>query len=811
MDHLSNHPIKKVLAQSPNYLHLAFDKVRLLPHQIAIFRSVLSRWPINGLIADEVGLGKTIEAGAVMSYAAKFLHVKTIALFVPASLRRQWQSEMYHLFGLEFYIYESESGKLVFYIDGVLIREVSGVSQADYFDHGIGHIIFSWHYLRQLGHAGSSLLSQDRPIDMLVVDEAHAARMSQQLNGDLTQTRLYQLLSQVSSHIPHKLLLTATPFQTAVQDYSSLLNLFMGENGVEESSMRRISLLNRNLRLQNQQKLDAVVEMLNNNSYAIDLFPEDLDTEDAAVLLALYEEKGYLKHHPSTVYTVRNTRDQLKKIGYEFPDVIISSTPVTLDALQLDLLRLISDYIGTNLFSFETAIGTKGIGFVKTVYNQRIVSSFRACYETLNRRIEKLRANIRNRRANISISNATSEDDLELNDTAADGVILTDAQIAIAETEIRFIDEILVKTRGRIFDAEVMVDPKVEEAVRLIEDHLALGDRIIVFSRFTSTTAFLVERLMSLDAFSFGRFEGNYKQIIKGANIENVSRNSIAEQFAAGRFPVIVCSDAASEGLNLQSANVLINIDVPWNPARILQRFGRVDRFGQKKASIYFYNLFYPDTIEDTMYTRLHRRNQEFRALLGSTPEITSHQHLHSLNLMRNEDAEQWSYKNTLLNLEPADNIRPHQVILQRLSRIPDFQILDETITYNGNSYNYSTDQMNSQYLDLNHNLFLAIGADINHLSGLFNAKGDMLFLCRSDETKIYPLLGLEGILDHCILYRWLQPLLPSDSIELQTLQRDFIDFLNRHPKQVINHNNVSFANVLENSIYDGLNCKKID
>lgn len=811
----------KLLSNSPNYFHFFFVKVRLLPHQVAIYQSMLSRWPVQGLIADEVGLGKTIEAGAIVSYAVRFLNVKRIALLVPASLRGQWQSEMHQLFGLKFYIYEPDGCRLVFYGDGGEEDEttdiIEGVNPGNFFDHGIESIIFSWHYLRQVNADGSFRLSVQDNIDLMVVDEAHGARMSRQLNSEIETTRLYQLLDQLAPAVAHKLLLTATPFQTSVDDYISLINILMGESRVDESSMDRVSILNRNFRLENQQKVDAVAELVNYTAYKIDGLPGDLDSDDPAALFRLYSDPMYLNNHPTTIYTVRNTRDRLKAIGYTFPNTHISSHAIILETKQTDLISLITAYIDNQLFNFETSIGVRGLGLVKTIYSQRIVSSFQASYDTLEKRNEKLQRYIEKRTASIAVADGQNEDDADLVDNAATtaAIAVTNAEIAIAQTEIEYIQEILNKITRRLFVGTEIVDPKVEEAIRIIQHHLSQGDKVIVFSRFTSTTAFLVERLKRLNSFSFGRFEGDYKQVIEGTNVENMSRELIARRFAEGAFPVIVCSDAASEGLNLQSANVVINVDVPWNPARILQRFGRIDRFGQKKTELYFYNLFYPGTIEDRMYSRLHRRNLEFRELLGTTPDITSRGHLRDLNLVMDDTNEVLSYKNTLLQLQPKDNIRPHEIILERLNCLPAFEITKTSIRYENMLHSYSTDELDALYLDLNHPLFAEIDLSTTHLTGLYNSKEDLLFICVKDndsnnKDKVYPLLNLSDILDHIVLNNWLSPALPADSISLQTPENDLDDFLKRQAKGVINHNKILFIGSSENQLYKGLHYKPL-
>ncbi|MEO8174068.1 MAG: DEAD/DEAH box helicase [Sediminibacterium sp.] len=802
--------LKQLLSESPNYSHLVFDKVKLLPHQIAIYQSVLSRWPVNSLIADEVGLGKTIEAGAVMRYATTFLQVQRIAVLVPSSLRNQWQAEMYHLFGVKCFIYEPEQSRLVFYQDGEITDEISNVTPGNYFNHGVNRIIFSWHYLRQSGTNGQFKLSADDEIDMIVVDEAHGARASQQPDGDIDSTKLHQFLSEIGPVIPHKLLLTATPFQTSAEDYVSLLNLLMGENGVDKDSMDRISLLNRHYNLQSQQEVDAVTELLNNTAYRIDGLPSGVTLDDPAALYDLYDDRFYIRNHPTTIYTARNTRDQLKKIGYKFPEAQISSIAVELESKQSDLIQLINSYVENYLFNFERAIGVRGLGLVKTVYNQRIVSSFQACYTTFQKRYARLQSYVAEQAAAVAVTNSANEDDIDIVTIGMPTAPITDSQIGIAKTEMDFVGEILIKLSKRLFIGNDIVDPKIEEALRIILHHLSQQDKVIVFSRFTSTTAYLVDRLSQLDQFSFGRFEGDFKQVIKGEQVEEVSRQSIARRFAQGEFPVIVCSDAASEGLNLQAGNVVINVDVPWNPARILQRFGRIDRFGQQKEILYFYNLFYPGTIEDRMYARLHRRNLEFRELLGTTPDITSIEHLRFLNILGNDTHNLLSYENTLLRLEPSDNIRPHEIILEHLAQISAFTISETAIVYEGNSYDYSTSELNPSYLDLAHPLFAHIEQDLSGLTGLYNAGVVLLFVCVTDHEKAYPIIGTAALLRHVVLRKWLTGTVLTNGISLMAPEVDFMRFLSLEGKNVINHNKVSFNNSIPNELYQGLHFKKM-
>ncbi|MFW9888794.1 MAG: helicase-related protein [Candidatus Thorarchaeota archaeon] len=214
---------------------------------------------------------------------------------------------------------------------------------------------------------------------------------------------------------------------------------------------------------------------------------------------------------------------------------------------------------------------------------------------------------------------------------AADDHMMLKALSQKALTEIQNIDRLLFDLRNAFFEQSKVKDPKLARLKELLRDHSSKDRRILVFSRFTSTTSAIIDELEEfVDRVGVGRFDGECARIYRIASdkveYDDCSRGDIVEALQKGRIGILVSSDAASEGLNLHAANVVINVDVPWNPSRLLQRFGRVDRLGQVAEDVYLINLYYPNSIEERMYSVLEARRTDFRAVLGEVPEIMSDQ-----------------------------------------------------------------------------------------------------------------------------------------------------------------------------------------
>lgn len=784
------------LINSPLFYQYSFKNVRLLPHQIGIYNTLLSRWPVKGLIADEVGLGKTIEAGAILDYMSTFLNSRNNCLLVPSSLKYQWQSEMYYLFGIKFYVFENSTSSLVFKPNN---KEISNVSWQNCFQFK-ENIIYSWHFLRS---KDSSCFTSK--IDTLIVDEAHNARITIKNNLE-SPTLLFRFLQDMKENVKHIIFLTATPLQTDILDYVSLLTLLQ-DQPLDNGSINRIIELNKELELSENEKVAAVKEM---QEAGIEKYQ---GVEDPFDMLDMYDEADYIKNHPTTKVTIRNTRDNLKLIGYQdFPKVELYANPINCNAQQEHIINLVTIYTENQLFMIEQiALGLMSIGFIKSMYQQRIVSSFKASFDTLLNRKSRLQRYIDDGFIEMAVN--TEGDMEELDDIEVDSrrIELTENHRAHIHSEMDAIREILTALNTVIID-KVLDDPKITRALEIIEEHKANNRSILLFSRYTSTTNYVIDLLKERHE-TFGVFQGDRKQVINSDGSEiNYDKIQLSKKFKNKEFTLLICSDAASEGLNLQTANVLINVDVPWNPSRLLQRFGRIDRFGQQNPRIYFYNLVYHDSIEHTMYKRLIGRNNLFRSILGITPDITDVDHVDIINTINNEDEvinvnKDSKYRNSLLQLTRNDNIRIHEKILYRATQNPEIEITDDYISINNVSFKYSVDFLDDNYLDLHHPILNVLDIQFEGeqfpVVSIKNSNGNLLLFCIKNKNTIYPITKIEEYLDYFINGKKfkLTSLKSYDMADYENLIRDVVG-----SEDFINHSEILLSeNTDMHNLYDGL------
>src|SRR5690606_32706643 len=117
-------------------------------------------------------------------------------------------------------------------------------------------------------------------------------------------------------------------------------------------------------------------------------------------------------------------------------------------------------------------------------------------------------------------------------------------------------------------------------------------------------------------------YSGRGGEVWNGLTWVQTTKEAVKEQFRAGEVVILLCTESASEGLNLQTCGVLANYDMPWNPMRVEQRIGRIDRIGQTYAEVWIYNYFYEDSIEDKVYRALEDRIQWFEAVVGALQPI---------------------------------------------------------------------------------------------------------------------------------------------------------------------------------------------
>lgn len=644
-------PILDTAARMPSLSMVAGRHTALFPHQELIFLEALSRWPVRALLADEVGLGKTFEAGSILSHLLQHNIVKSVVLLVPKAVVYQWQAELSEHFGLESWVYDSS--RRVFLSSSGRIRALGCNDSIIGTKTPTVAIISS--QLARGTRAGNHIFRDATHLpDLLVVDEAHAARVKPDISGSEHPTLVWKMLRDAVDVIPHVVLATATPMQVHWREYHALLELLgLPKDWQKPANYRRsLELLSASTGC---DMADAGLAVRLIHSSLISYKPEKLALSSAeqelSTLILTFDlhnltdiainvrakwsvAKSLLfKVHPARFLTLRNTRSALEKIGYKFPTRNLPPINLSIPARIQLFYKKVEEYLTTEYFQVERALFPNkkfSIGFVKCAYQQRLASSMEACLRSLKRRKDRV-ASIEYDLTNVALIETVFEEleesdsfDFESSpDFAKDGVLSDDVQRA-ARIERVFLEDLLKQLEDIL---QSHVDPKISETLRLIEKHTEEDDRVLIFSRYTDTLDAAIEafrRSTSSSPIPFGVYTGKQAEIDYGKGPIISSRGEIRDALNNNKITIVFCSDAASEGLNLQTARVLINIDVPWNPARLEQRIGRIARLGQRAETVDVYNLWYPNSIEAKMYTRLLERRELYELAVGEFPEVVS-------------------------------------------------------------------------------------------------------------------------------------------------------------------------------------------
>jgi superfamily II DNA or RNA helicase len=589
--------IVNLLRESPEFARFNSSKVALFPHQERALCDALSRTPVRVMFSDDVGLGKTIEAGAALSFGLRHLVWSKVVLMVPAGLAKQWVGELYDKFGIKAKRLDSDAKA---FVDG----EGQGCGDPRQ-PWGPGVFIVSAQLVSRSPVYRQIFVREMQSADCLMVDEAHSARRRIDISGKIIETLIFKLLSEVSRSVPNLMLLTATPMQSQQEELVALLE----QLGVPD-------------RWRQRDFFEAYHDLLRKNEY---------DAEDAVILetgadatrlidrrrpvVDPYSLFGDPARFRSAVVgsavtssiIIRNTRNALKRIGYAFPKRDVRTSEIILCDPSQRVYKSIERYLRDDFGITEEVIfgGENAMGFLYTTYFQRIVSSFNSAHSTLSKRKDKLSewlaTDFRNAtpfEVDYEGTGATELTRRELSENE-----LKQARIA-CNRELTSIEPI-VQGLAKFAGPNAAQDPKLKRLTTLVAELISSNDSFLIFSRYTDTTEAVVGLLTPLfdsSGLGFAYYSGSDCWINHGGYRRPSNKEEVVSSLRSGAVKAVICTDAASEGLNLQAACHLINVDVPWNPARLEQRFGRIDRLGQKAKTVTFYNLWYPGSIEERMY-----------------------------------------------------------------------------------------------------------------------------------------------------------------------------------------------------------------
>lgn len=659
-NHFAKENLIKISSLMLSNFFVSGDIPALYVHQERAVIDALSRWPVRVLFSDEVGLGKTFEVAATMSFMVKYFGVKRVLILTPKSVLKQWQDELKEHFKLNVWRYDSSSKS---YVDSY--EHIKYFGDKNPIGKGSPDIILmSAQYARGSGENRNVFSRKGACLpELLILDEAHSARVSKDISGSSKKTQVYSMLESITNKIPHIIFATATPMQKDPGEYHSLLKLLglpkiWQKNSVYMKSLDLISCsecpglsdLNgaANLLIKTMEEMKPTVERLSEEQR--NTLSELLSHKGAESTIVA----GFVRNHWSTIrqllvllhpahlLTVRNTRRSLSEIGYKFPNRKL--TPVSIpDSMEIEMFyHSVNRYLTENCFSVEEVLFPDriiSIGFVRVSYQQRVASSLYSCRKSLERRLERLnslKANLEQYLSakNKALNNPTDLEDIDLDDLLDEGyddtfnVNLSEVDIsalfhaiALESTSITP----LLKRANSLLDSRK--DLKIIESINLAKQSLEEKDKVLVFSRYTDTIDALLNEFSCQGlnkCYQYGVYTGAKSCIVSEGKEQPCDKNDLKNALFSGEIRIVFCSDAASEGLNLQAARVLINVDVPWTPARLEQRIGRIARLGQIAEEVVVYNVWYPNSIEARMYHRIQKRLENSNLAIGEFPDIVA-------------------------------------------------------------------------------------------------------------------------------------------------------------------------------------------
>ena len=633
------------LPDGGEWVGTATSAVTPWPHQIHAFRRMYEAWPPHLLIADEVGLGKTIQAGMLLRQAWLAGRARRILVLAPKAVLRQWQVELREKFNLNWPIYDGQ--RLAWYpspgFQGEPVRTVARDAW-----HREPTIITSSHLMRRRDRM-KELLEDAEPWDLVVLDEAHhARRRSGGTAADDRPNQLLRLMQALRARTQGLVLLTATPMQVSpieVWDLLALLGLppawhvqaFLeffetaakASPGHEDLARMarlfqvieqaygevRLDEARRFVPGQSLIKAKKILKALRERS-SIPL--RQLETDERRAAVALMRANTPIRRLIS-----RHTRALLRRyfqagqLQTPIAERAVEDRFVPLTPAEREVYEAVEDYISSTYHNAAEDERT-AVGFVMTIYRRRLASSFQALAETLRSRLTAVRAEAGPATpVQRDLSEDVSDDELEEEILDPDEVAELERQ-TLAREEDAAIEGLLASVRA------LPPDSKVETLIEVLRELRAAGyHQAIVFTQYTDTLDFLrehVARELAVPVLCFSGRGGEVRQ--PDGTWQVISREDTKRRFRAGAADIMVCTDAAAEGLNFQFCGALVNYDMPWNPMRVEQRIGRIDRLGQDHPTIRIVNLHYADTVEADVYDALRHRIQLFQSFVGQLQPI---------------------------------------------------------------------------------------------------------------------------------------------------------------------------------------------
>ncbi len=535
------------------------------PHQIeAVYQRLLNQQPLRFLLADDPGAGKTIMSGLLIRELMLRGDVSRCLIVAPGNLVEQWQAELATKFSLEFEIFNRENRHASrvgnpFEKENFLLARMDQLARNKYLIEDL----------------------QDSEWDLVIVDEAH--KMSAPQYGvKVKRTKRYQLGEKLRDCTRHFLLLTATPHDGKVENFNNFMRLLDPERF--EGRLR-------------QHEEPVVNDLM----------------------------RRYVKENLTTF--------EGKRI---FPKREATTLHFSLSPQENALYVKVTDYVreGVKAAARMRQAGNWRVGIVTHFaligLQRRLASSPAAIHESLKRRHQRLSNRAREFNKHLTQPLSATEvpeglkqlkklDDIDYEDysdqeledyeTEAIEVAMVSETLTELQQEIKQLEDLLQLAKAVRDSGE---DTKWRELRQWLrsEEFRSSNQKLIIFSEYLDTLEYIANRVA-------GELGSQNAVVTIHGGLQRQSRRNIQDKFInVPAVKVLVATDAAGEGVNLQVANKMVNYDLPWNPNRIEQRFGRIHRIGQERPC-YLYNLVAHETREGQVFTRLFEKIEQQRKTFG--------------------------------------------------------------------------------------------------------------------------------------------------------------------------------------------------
>lgn len=562
-----------------------------LPHQItAVYESMLPRQPLRFLLADDPGAGKTIMAGLLIKELIARGDLQRCLVVCPGSLAEQWQDELFRRFNLPFDILTNDK------LDAA--RTGNWFLENDL-------VIARLDKLARNEDIQQKLQAPDCRWDLVVCDEAHKLSATF-FGGEVKFTKRYRLGQLLASLTRHFLLMTATPHNGKEEDFQLFMALLDGD------------------RFEGR-------------------FRDGVHTADVSDLMRRMVKENLLKFDATPL----------------FPERIAYTVPYKLSDAEAALYKAVTDYVREEFNRAEALENDKRagtVGFALTILQRRLASSPEAIYQSLRRRRERLEGRLREQeilqRGGQAVGMIAAQGPLLDSDDVDDLDDAPDAEVEVVEEQIldqataaRSIEELRIEIEtlkrlegmalsirrsgedkkwrelasllGEIFTTASIANalaedgaPYQSEASEIPKPKPSPHQKLVIFTEHRDTLNYLQGRITTL----LGRQQA---VVAIHGGMGREERMNAQEAFRHNPdVQVLMATDAAGEGINLQRAHLMVNYDLPWNPNRLEQRFGRIHRIGQKEVC-HLWNLVAEETREGDVYRKLLDKLEQARKALG--------------------------------------------------------------------------------------------------------------------------------------------------------------------------------------------------